>query len=70
MTDLPTWEVIPRGGQLVWRVCGCGLCIEDTCGQRALSEFEALCRSRGIEPPSAGPDQPRRGPSEVDEPGV
>jgi hypothetical protein len=68
--DLPTWEVVPRGGQLVWRVCGMGMCVEECSGARAAEEFDALCRSRGIEPPRHGPTLPRRGPSEVDEPGV
>jgi hypothetical protein len=70
MSDLPTWEVVARNGQLWWRVCGGGICVEDTCGERARSEFEALCRSMGIEPPRGGPSLPERGPSEVDEPGV
>ena len=69
MDDLPTLEVVPRGGRLYWRVCGMGLCVEECSGERAQAEFEALCRSKGIEPPARqGP--PRRGPSEVDEPGV
>ena len=70
MGELPTWEVVPRDGRLVWRVCGMGLCVEEPCGHRALAEFEALCRSQGIEPPRGGPSLPERGPSEVDEPGV
>ena len=70
MGDLPTWEVVPRDGRLVWRVCGAGLCVEEPSGSRALAEFEALCRSHGIEPPRSGPTLPVRGPSEVDEPGV
>ena len=67
---LPTIEAVQRGGQLMWRVCGMGLVVEECSGSRAWAEFEALCRSRGIEPPRGGPGQPRRGPSEVDEPGV
>jgi|OM-RGC.v1.035014749 hypothetical protein len=70
MIDLPTWEVVPRGGQLLWRVCGGGMCVEACSGERAQAEWEALCRSHGIEPPRGGPEQPRRGPCEVDEPGV
>jgi hypothetical protein len=70
MSDLPTLEVIPRSGRLYWRVCGMGLCVEECSGEKARAAFDALCRSRGIKPPTAGPDQPRRGPSEVDEPGV
>ena len=68
--DLPTIEVVPRGGQLLWRVCGLGLCVEECSGARAMQMFDALCLSRGIEPPRHGPSLPQRGPSEVDEPGV
>ena len=67
---LPTIEAVQRGEQLMWRVCGMGLCVEECSGQRAWDEFEALCRSRGIEPPRGEPGQLCRGPSEVDEPGV
>lgn len=70
MGDLPTWEVVVRGDQLLWRVCSGGLCVEESSGSKALAEFEALCRSQGIEPPRGGPSLPERGPSEVDEPGV
>jgi hypothetical protein len=70
MSDLPTWEVVVRGDQLRWRVCGGGLCVEEASGSKALAEFEALCRAHGIEPPRGGPALPERGPSEVDEPGV
>jgi hypothetical protein len=72
MSELPTIEYVPvqKGRQLVWRVCGLGYCVEEFSIPRAWAKFEALCRSKGLEPPSAGPDQPRRGPSEVDEPGV
>ena len=68
--ELPTIEVVPRDGRLMWRVCGAGMCVEELLLTKAWSEFEALCRSKGIEPPRGGPGQPRRGPSEVDEPGV
>ncbi len=70
MDDLPTLEVIPRDGRLYWRICGGGICVEECSGERARAEFESLCRSKGIEPPSREPSPPRRGPSEVDEPGV
>ena len=71
MNDLPTWEVVPRGGQLVWRVCGPdGLCVEECSGNRAQVRFESECRSRGLSLPRGGPSQPMRGPCEVDEPGV
>jgi hypothetical protein len=70
MRDLPTWEVVIRNGQPIWRVCGAGVCVEAGSGSRALADFEALCRTHGIEPPRGGPSLPERGPSEVDEPGV
>jgi hypothetical protein len=70
MSDLPTWEVVARGGRVVWRVCGAGICVEDACGARAKAEFEALCVSMGIPLPRGGPVLPERGPCEVDEPGV
>jgi hypothetical protein len=68
--SLPTIEVVPRGGRLLWRVCGMGMCVEECSGARAMQMFDALCLSRGIEPPRHGPSLPQRGPSEVDEPGV
>lgn len=70
MSDLPTWEVVPRDGQLWWRVCGAGICVEDTCGERAKSEFEALCRSMGVEPPRGGPSLPVSGPDLAGDPGL
>jgi hypothetical protein len=51
MADQPTLEVIPRDGRLYWRVCGMGICVEECSGERARAEFEALCRSKGMEPP-------------------
>lgn len=66
---LPTREVVIRDGQPVWRICGMGICVEDTSGTRAAAEFDALCLSMGIDPPSRQ-GLPERGPSEVDEPGV
>lgn len=68
--DLPTRELVIRDGQAVWRICGLGMCVEDPSGTRAASEFEAMCRALGLEPPTCGPTLPCRGPSEVDEPGV
>lgn len=68
--NLPTREVVIRDGQPVWRICGQGICVEDRSGTRAEAEFLALCRSMGVEPPSSDQAPPRRGPSEVDEPGV
>jgi hypothetical protein len=66
--DLPTREmVINEQGQPVWRICGRGICVETPSGATAQAEFEALCSSIGLEPPT---DAPERGPSDVDEPGV
>lgn len=70
MTDLPTWEVVPRDGRLMWRVCGMGICVEEVSGAKAAAEFDAICASQGLQPPRHGPSLPERGPSEVDEPGV
>ena len=67
---LPTQEVIIREGQLIWRVCGAGLCVENCSGTRAMAEFRSLCARHGIEPPTRGPHVPCRGPSESTEPGV
>ena len=68
--SLPTREVVIRNGQPVWRICGQGLCVEDSSGTRAQADFEALCLSMGADPPIWGPCQPERDPSEVDEPGI
>lgn len=73
--QLPTQEVIIRGGQPIWRVCGQGMCVEDSSGTRAMAAFRALCASRGLTVPRCGPPEhglclPCRGPSQVDEPGV
>lgn len=64
---LPTREMVVRDGQPVWRICGQGICIETGSGVTAQAEFDALCVSMGLEPSG---EPPRRGPSEVDEPGV
>jgi hypothetical protein len=61
--------VISADGQPIWRVCGGGICVETGSGTRAQAELEALCVSMGLDP-AAADDQPRRGPFEVDEPGV
>lgn len=63
MANMPTIEVVVRDGEPIWRVCAAGYCVEDRSGVRARELLDALCVSRGIEPP-------RRGPCEVDEPGV
>jgi len=68
--QLPTQEMVIRGGQPIWRVCGQGYCVEDPSGIRAMATYRALCSSRGIDAPCTGPVMPCRGPSESDEPGV
>jgi hypothetical protein len=70
MSDLPTWEVVARGRQLMWRICWAGLCVEAINSTEAQAELSALCRRHGIRPPVYGLSLPERGPSEVDEPGV
>lgn len=67
--DLPTREVIVRDAQLLWRICGMGICVEHASGHLAQAEFNQQCRDRGIAVPRwNGP--PERGPSDVDEPGL
>jgi hypothetical protein len=68
--DLPTQEVVARGGEPIWRVCWAGICIEARGGTEAMELLKAEFARRGIELPRHGPAQPMRGPSEVDEPGV
>lgn len=72
MSELPTIEYVPvqRGRQVVWRVCGLGYCCEEFTQAKAWAKFEALCVSKGLPLPRGGPSAPRRGPCEVDEPGV
>lgn len=70
MTDLPTWEVVIRDGQPIWRVCGAGVCVEARSGVEAMDRLEALAMTRGVRLPRHGPTLPLRGPSEVDQPGV
>jgi hypothetical protein len=72
VSELPTIEYVPvqRGRQVVWRVCGLGYCCEEFTQAKAWAKFEALCVAKGLPLPRGGPGEPRRGPSEVDEPGV
>ena len=69
MHHLPTTELIIRDGVPVWLMQGGG--VEVTAADRRTAEamFRQECKSRGLQPPAGG-EQPRRGPSEVDEPGV
>jgi hypothetical protein len=67
--DLPTTELVIRNGQPVWLVqCG-GVSAEDPDRHAAAALFIRECKSRGLQLPD-GNVQPRRGPSECDEPGV
>jgi len=52
MTDPPTIDVITRqDGGVAWRICFGGICVVADTIPRAQANLEALCRSRGIEPP-------------------
>ena len=66
---LPTTEMVIRDGQPVWLVQGDGISVEHPSGQVAARMFREICESRGPLPQDPG-EQPRRGPSECDEPGV
>ena len=68
--SLPTTEMVIRDGQPVWLIQGCGgISVEHPSGQVAARMFREICKSRGLHPQDPG-EQPRRGPSECDEPGV
>jgi hypothetical protein len=69
MGHLPTTELIIRNGVPVWLVQGSGVAVEHEDGCTAERLFRRECRRRGVRLPSGG-EQPRRGPSDVDEPGV
>ena len=69
MERLPTTELIIRNGVPVWLVQGSGVAVEHSDGFTAERLFRRECRRRGVRLPSGG-EQPRRGPSDVDEPGV
>jgi hypothetical protein len=52
MADLPVTDVTTRqDGGVAWRICSGGVCVVESTIPRAQACFEALCRSRGIEPP-------------------
>lgn len=70
MTDLPTQEVVARGGEPIWRVCWRDICVEARSGEQAMERLRGELSRRGVQLPRHGPAQPQRGPSEVDEPGV
>ena len=69
MEHLPTTELIIRDGIPVWLMHGGGVTVEHSDGPTAVRLFRQECQRRGLQLPDGGP-QPRRGPSEVDEPGV
>ncbi len=66
---LPTTELVIRDGIPVWLVQGGGVEAVAEDRRTAAAQFARECQRRGLQLPS-GNEQPRRGPSEVDEPGV
>ena len=66
---LPTTELVIRDGIPVWLIQGGGVESVSTDRQAAAAAFTLECQRRGLQLPG-GNEQPRRGPSEVDEPGV
>ena len=69
MEHLPTTELIIRDGIPVWLVQGGGVKAVAEDRRTAEAMFACECERRGLQLPT-GSDQPRRGPSECDEPGV
>jgi hypothetical protein len=69
MGHLPTTELIIRNGQPLWLVQGDGVEVLHPDGVTAVRLFNQECQHRSLKLPSGG-QQPRRGPSECDEPGV
>jgi hypothetical protein len=69
MEHLPTTELVIRDGIPVWLIQGWGVEAVSANRHAALRSFRQTCESRGLQLPS-GSEQPRRGPSECDEPGV
>jgi anaerobic selenocysteine-containing dehydrogenase len=67
--DLPTAELVIRNGQPVWLIQGAGVQVQHSDRHTAAAAFIDECQRRGLQLPGGGV-QPRRGPSEVDEPGV
>ena len=66
---LPTTELVIRDGIPVWLVQGGGVEALDADRRSAQALFRQECERRGLQLPD-GNEQPRRGPSECDEPGV
>jgi len=69
MGRLPTLELVIRDGAPVWLIQSAGVVAEHQDRRTAAQLFTAQCKSRGLQLPNGGA-QPRRGPSEVNEPGV
>jgi hypothetical protein len=67
--QLPTTEMVIENGQPIWLVSGAGIEVRHPGGRAALELFHRECKNRGLLLPGGG-EQPRRGPTEVDEPGV
>jgi len=69
MQHLPTTELVVRDGIPVWLVQGGGVEAVNRDRRTAEAMFRQTCQRRGLQLPG-GSEQPRRGPSECDEPGV
>ena len=69
MDYLPTAELVIRDGIPVWLVQGGGVEASAEDWRSAAEQFTQECQRRGLQLPGGG-KQPRRGPSEVDEPGL
>jgi uncharacterized SAM-binding protein YcdF (DUF218 family) len=69
MHHLPTTELVIRDGAPVWLVQGGGVSVAHGDRHTAAAQFARECQRRGLQL-SGGSEQPRRGPSECDEPGV
>jgi hypothetical protein len=69
MEHLFTTELVIRDGIPVWLIQGQGVEAVSASRHAALRSFRWKCQRRGLQLP-AGSEQPRRGPSECDEPGV
>jgi hypothetical protein len=69
MEHLFTTELVIRDGIPVWLVQGGGVEAVDSDRRTAEAMFRQTCQRRGLQLPG-GNEHPRRGPSEVDEPGV
>ena len=69
MHHLPTTELVIRDGVPVWLMQGGGVEAVDSDRRTAAAQFAKECQRRGLQLPAGG-EQPRRGPSECDEPGV